>query len=140
MLQTSPNLLEVLMEKSADLLNSWKEIAAYVGCGVRTAQRWESELGMPVRRPRERVRSAVLGLKSEIDQWTHSRGDSQRLARIHAVGLSEAISKLEQALRETLGESACNAEVDLLVKFAGRPLKDSTLQPQLSVLRASSAA
>lgn len=129
------------MEKSADLLNSWKEIAAYLGCGVRTAQRWESELGMPVRRPRERVRSAVLGLKSEIDKWTCSRGDSQRVARIHAVGMREAVSKLEQTLRQTLGESAANAEVDLLVKFAEPSLKqDSTVEREPFSLGVATAA
>jgi hypothetical protein len=30
-----------------DLLNSWKEIAAYLNRGIRTVQRWEAELGMP---------------------------------------------------------------------------------------------
>ena len=34
-------------------LNTWKEIATYMGRGVRTVQRWERELGLPVRRPRE---------------------------------------------------------------------------------------
>ena len=33
-----------------DLLNSWKEIAAYMGRGVRTLQRWERDLALPVRR------------------------------------------------------------------------------------------
>ncbi len=33
-----------------DLLNSWKEIAAYMGRGVRTVQRWERDLALPVRR------------------------------------------------------------------------------------------
>jgi predicted DNA-binding transcriptional regulator AlpA len=50
-------------------LNSWKEIAAYVGRGVRTVQRWEQELQFPVRRPRGRKRSAVIALSHEIDEW-----------------------------------------------------------------------
>src|SRR5215467_5643808 len=54
---------------SADVLNSWKEIAAYTGRGIRTIQRWERELGFPVRRPREKNRSAVVAIKSEIDRW-----------------------------------------------------------------------
>jgi hypothetical protein len=29
-------------------LNGWKEIAAYVGKGVRTVQRWEKAHGLPV--------------------------------------------------------------------------------------------
>jgi|SRR5947209_16822703 len=52
-----------------DLLNSWKEIAAYLNRGVRTVQRWEVELGLPVRRPRAKNRSAVIAMRSEIDAW-----------------------------------------------------------------------
>ncbi len=29
-------------------LNGWKEIAAHFGKGVRTVQRWEKALGLPV--------------------------------------------------------------------------------------------
>ncbi len=52
-----------------DVLNSWKEIACYLNRGVRTVQRWESELGMPVRRPRGKSRSAVIALRTELDEW-----------------------------------------------------------------------
>lgn len=51
------------------MLNSWKEIAAYMGRGVRTVQRWEQELGLPVRRPRGKERSAVIALKMDLDKW-----------------------------------------------------------------------
>lgn len=62
---------------SANVLNSWKEIASYVGRGVRTVQRWEQELGFPVRRPRGKQRSAVIAIKSEIDSWLRtSHGDA----------------------------------------------------------------
>lgn len=57
---------------SVDILNSWKEIASYLSRGVRTVQRWEAELGMPVRRPRGRGRSAVIAIRSELDQWIKS--------------------------------------------------------------------
>lgn len=33
------------------VLTSWKDIAAFLGKGVRTVQRWERELRMPVHRP-----------------------------------------------------------------------------------------
>lgn len=54
---------------SDQILNSWKEIAHYLNRGVRTVQRWESELGLPVRRPRGRRRSAVIAMRTEIDDW-----------------------------------------------------------------------
>jgi len=51
------------------VLNSWKEIAAHLGRGVRTVQRWEQGLGLPIHRPRGRNRSAVLAFPEELDQW-----------------------------------------------------------------------
>jgi len=51
------------------ILNSWKEIAVYLGRGVRTAQRWERDLALPVRRPRGKDRSAVFAVPTEIDAW-----------------------------------------------------------------------
>ncbi len=61
------------------LLNSWKEIAEYVGRGVRTVQRWERELGLPVRRPRNHLRSPVIAIPSEIDEWLRRGGPHRNL-------------------------------------------------------------
>ena len=55
------------------ILNSWKEIAGYLGRGVRTVQRWEAQLGLPVHRPPGKDHSAVLAFSSELDQWLDSR-------------------------------------------------------------------
>jgi hypothetical protein len=52
-------------------LNSWKDIATYVGRGVRTVQRWESHFGLPVHRPKGKERSAVLAFPEEISEWLH---------------------------------------------------------------------
>lgn len=56
---------------NSEVLNSWKEIASYLGRGVRTVQRWEHDLGLPVRRPRGNDRSAVIALKPDLDRWLH---------------------------------------------------------------------
>jgi hypothetical protein len=60
------------MTPNDEVLNSWKEVAAYLGRGVRTVQRWEQELALPVRRPRGKSRSAVIAFKSELDKWLHN--------------------------------------------------------------------
>jgi hypothetical protein len=52
-----------------NVLNSWKEVATYMGRGVRTVQRWEQELGLPIRRPRGKSRSAVVALAPDLDEW-----------------------------------------------------------------------
>jgi|SRR5579862_5701600 len=65
------------MMMNTEILNSWKEIAAYVGRGVRTVQRWERELNFPVRRPRGKERSAVIALKSDVDRWLRTSHGAQ---------------------------------------------------------------
>jgi CheY-like chemotaxis protein len=58
-----------VLNHNDQLLNGWKEIGAYLNRGVRTVQRWERELQLPVRRPRSKVRSAVVAFRAELDQW-----------------------------------------------------------------------
>ncbi len=53
------------------VLNSWKEIAHYLGKGVRTAQRWENS-GLPVRRIGNGPHAAVIAVREEIDRWVGS--------------------------------------------------------------------
>jgi hypothetical protein len=55
------------------VLTSWKEIAAYLGKGVRTVQRWEEELRLPVRRPYGLDKHVVVALPEELDKWVHER-------------------------------------------------------------------
>jgi hypothetical protein len=50
-------------------LNGWKEIANYLGKGVRTAQRYERNFALPVRRPSGRSEGAVMATPAEIDAW-----------------------------------------------------------------------
>jgi hypothetical protein len=54
---------------STEVLSSWKDIAQYLKRGVRTVQRWESELALPVRRRRGKRRAGVSAIRSEIDIW-----------------------------------------------------------------------
>jgi hypothetical protein len=59
--------------RADQLLDSWKEIAAYVGRDVRTVQRWEKEEGLPVHRHAHKKLGTVYGFKPEIDSWWASR-------------------------------------------------------------------
>ena len=53
----------------AKVLGSWKEIAAYLGKGVRTVQRWEHDLGLPVWRPKQAQKGVVLSSTDKLDRW-----------------------------------------------------------------------
>jgi len=79
----------------SDLLNSWKEIADYLGRGVRTAQRWEVELHLPVRRPHLRPRSSVTALKSDLDQWVRKSGQSAKGAKVTLADVRKTTSILK---------------------------------------------
>lgn len=64
------------------VLTSWKEIARYMGKGVRTVQRWEQEFGLPVRRPLGSDKKAVLARPSDLDSWVALRcGMSSRCTK-----------------------------------------------------------
>lgn len=52
-----------------DTLVGWKQIANYLGKGVRTVQRYERALGLPVHRPAGKSAAAVFANKSELDNW-----------------------------------------------------------------------
>lgn len=60
-------------------LNGWKEIAAYLGKSVRSVQRWEATLGLPVHRIRTPDGQIVYSERQEIDDWRR-RLDSHPVA------------------------------------------------------------
>jgi hypothetical protein len=54
---------------SQQFLSGWKEIANYLGKGVRTVQRYEMQLQLPVRRPAGKAWGSVVATKAELDAW-----------------------------------------------------------------------
>jgi excisionase family DNA binding protein len=54
-------------------LDSWKEIASYLGLGVRTVQRWEREEGLPVHRLAHDKGGNVYARREELSTWWESR-------------------------------------------------------------------
>jgi hypothetical protein len=69
--QGRPAVKEHLREKrrSSQFLSGWKEIANYLGKGVRTVQRYERQMGLPVRRPAGRSCGSVVAVRAELDGW-----------------------------------------------------------------------
>jgi hypothetical protein len=60
-----------IMEEATNrrILNGWKQISRHIDRGVRTAQRWEALLGMPVHRPALKDKSAVVAFSDELESW-----------------------------------------------------------------------
>src|ERR1039458_5540938 len=57
-------------------LDSWKEIAAYLGRDLRTVRRWEEDKGLPVYRVPGGERRAVFAYRAEIDAWLTGQADN----------------------------------------------------------------
>jgi len=50
--------------------STWKEIAVYLDCDIRTCQRWERKLGLPIHRlDPDSSKTRVFAYKSDIDEW-----------------------------------------------------------------------
>lgn len=64
---------EQRINNPGDRLESWKEIAAYLNRGVRTAQRWERTEGLPVHRHHHDKRGTVYAFRHEIETWRANR-------------------------------------------------------------------
>ena len=74
------------------LLSSWKEIAAYLGVNVRTAQKWEAERGLPVRRlPGGRGR--VMASVEEMDAWLEAPRNAETLPAAGAAGGRRSLAR-----------------------------------------------
>src|SRR5713101_1795886 len=54
-------------------LDSWKEIADYLGREVRTVQRWEKTEVLPVHRHEHKKKSTVYAYAGELDDWFKKR-------------------------------------------------------------------
>jgi len=105
-------------------LTSWKEIASYIGKSVRTVQRWEAELGLPIRRPNPGDRNVVIALPAELDRWLLRRltprantvdGCSRELERMRGLVMvmiaetertRERTSDLLERMKQTAGRAA----------------------------------
>lgn len=60
-------------------LTGWKEIAAYFGRGVRTVQRWEKTLGLPVHRMGTGKAETVQASEAELRVWLAANLDRRDL-------------------------------------------------------------
>lgn len=96
------------------ILNSWKEIADFLQRGVRTVQRWERDLRMPVHRIGSGRRSPVYATIPELKFWM----STAEVDRVQKAQISEPRTKSTRPIQEsrrllaaahTLAQSLANA-------------------------------
>jgi hypothetical protein len=86
-------------------LQSWKEIASELNRGVRTVQRWERKLGLPVRRVGKGPRGPVLAFKDELQRWLR---DNAKGSAPHDNTLLQSIKDFVHAKQSATVEQSCN--------------------------------
>lgn len=62
-----------MLDQFSERFESWKEIATYLRCSVRTLQRWERLEGLPVHRHRHGKLGSVYAFRHEIDEGRRRR-------------------------------------------------------------------
>jgi hypothetical protein len=127
-------VLHVSQRVSKMILNSWKEIAKHLRCGVRTAQRWEQELGLPIRRPGGLEKHVVLAMTEELDEWVSFGGtnvtcENVRDSLSRTAELREELARLRIRQRELVTELRAGSKSSKLVRGT---VSESTSIPVLT--------
>jgi hypothetical protein len=83
-------------------LSGWKEIANYLGKGVRTVQRYERTLGLPIRRPAGTTTGSVVATKAELDAWVAASPirEAFRLTKTEAISPSKMTRSIVTGIEE----------------------------------------
>jgi len=100
-----------------DQLDSWKEIAAYLGRDVTTVQRWEKSEAMPVHRHVHDKRSSVYALTSELDAWRQSR--KPRLDENERAPMQNEVPLPAAASSEPISEASSSVKMRRWIGVAG---------------------
>ena len=85
-----------------EFLSGWKEIAAYLRKGVRTVQRYERHMRLPVRRPAGKAQGSVLATRAELDAWVRAQPcrDALQLKRPIPNTSTAAFAALKKSVAE----------------------------------------
>lgn len=86
---------------SREIISGWKDIASYLGKGLRTVQRYERRSGLPVRRPSGKSTGSVIATKAELDAWiaVSPLRNSLRLSQA-AVDGNAALNEFRQNMKD----------------------------------------
>jgi serine/threonine-protein kinase len=99
-------------------LDSWKEIARYLGREVRTVQRWTASRGLPVHRLPGGGRPRVFSLKPEIDAWLQA-GTEQAQEDASSVAVLPFLNLTSSAQNQYFGDGLAEEIIDALVRVPG---------------------
>ena len=121
-------------------LDSWKEIASYLGRGIRTVQRWEREEGLPVHRLAHEKRGTIYARKDELAAWWESRRLTLAAPPTAEPDRTAGAPRLERITRmsATIGGLALSSDARLVAYVSDAGQDD--LPPQIWVQQVGGAA
>jgi len=77
-----------------DILDSWKEICAYLKRSEKTCRKWEHELGLPIHRIESSPKARVFAYKEELDRWMTETQHSEKKSFLGKEGLNRLFISL----------------------------------------------
>jgi hypothetical protein len=83
-----------------EILSGWKQIANHLGRGVRTVQRYERELGLPIRRPAGKSGGSVIATAGELDAWVTASPIREQFELTRSGANSEMLQQLRRNVEE----------------------------------------
>lgn len=117
--------------QTPEVLSGWKSIARHLGMGVRTVQRYERQMGLPIRRPAGKMRGAVLATKSELDAWV-AASPIRKSFQLAAVSSASASGPYDvEAIKRSLAKMGVLRDQMMSLR---RELRDSTQSLRDSIL------
>ena len=126
-------------------LSGWKDIANYLGKGVRTVQRYERQLGLPVRRPAGKPWGSVVATRAELDAWVTAspirevfRLTGRQTPNEYTAGADDIKRGLEKMMRLRDEMLALRTEVRNSVQLLRRSVHD--MQGELNQYRFKDSA
>lgn len=120
------NAIPTFAPSPVPVLTSWKDIARYMGKGVRTVQRWEQDFALPVRRPLGSNKKAILARPSDLDAWValrcSSRAQQTTDCAAPARTFSSASTRKPQLSLEVLSELSAQIHTSRMLRSSNREL------------------
>jgi hypothetical protein len=112
-----PSPTKPIQETSSrlEIFSGWKEIANYLGKGIRTVQRYELKLGLPIHRPNGRSIGSVIATKAELDGWV--KAAPTRVGSMPKRRLTEQTNRL--------GARFLQVDTEIALTFSGLALAAS---------------
>ncbi|MGO8796396.1 MAG: tetratricopeptide repeat protein [Candidatus Sulfotelmatobacter sp.] len=123
-------------QEKGQRLDSWKAIAEYLGRDVRSVQRWERGLGLPVHRVSGEKGGVVFAFTAEIENWLRGRPGSGNSAGNAFPSDSAWAGETEVAAKvPTVAHSSASAGFDALPATEGATVVQESVKTASGLAR-----